>query len=85
MKQKMRSKGESCCGEGIWGLTDKIQRETERISELRSVTLICSGRLSPDVGGWGKAQMLIMKHLGENVCLLYLMCGVHENTSVAFS
>lgn len=53
MKQKMRSKGESCCGEGIWGLTDKIQRETERISELRSVKLICSGRLSPDVGGWG--------------------------------
>lgn len=29
--------------------------------------------------------MLIMKSLGENVCLLYLMCGVHENTSVAFS
>lgn len=55
MKQKMRSKGESCCGEGIWGLTDKIQRETERISELRSVKLICSGRLSPDVGGWGEA------------------------------
>lgn len=85
MKQKMRSKGESCCQEGIWGLTDKIQRETARMAELQSVKLICSGRMSTDVGGWGEAQMLIMKRLGENVCLLYLMCSVHENTSVAFS